>query len=644
MSAGDADRAGTGGPRIPPRAPREPGGTRCSRSLLPARPRPHARPFDSRRRRVSRRASAERPLRTEVAARRTCRSGRTTSSPSSPASTSSPRSSTTRRGASSFATPSTGTASTRCVDFGGIRIEDDVRVTADGSEVLTRGHTEDRRPPSSRCVERRCPRDTSPCEHITLTDVARQPRPGMVVPAALSFTPDGSGVTYLFSEEGNLVRSLWRYDIATGERTVLAGPPPASTSRGQAVSRRGAPARACAPARARCDELPVGEAARIRRCCSVPAGGKLYAVGGVLFAARAGWHRRRHRPAPLARRSQRCLRSRRGALRRHACGRRSAAAHHWRRGRADQRPRRVHRPGGARPRSGLLVERRRHAHRVHPRRQPSHPLTTPSCTRATPRWRSSTTATRSPARPTRFSTRSRRCRVGRQRMDGPRRDRDIYIARVRLAAGRRADGQILSRDQKSSALLRSILPPARRQRSSTSAASRGSTSTTILASSSRARFFAAAKAPAFRHLYLHEPTAANGAMLTSGEWVVTQLSGLDEERRLAYFAATQRFRPRAPPLRRLARRRTDSKADHGAGLARRGRRARTAIALHRCLERRVTRPSCRAARHRRRGRSRAVRERGRDGRGARAAPAGVRAGAQQRRDTAPRRRSTAARR
>ena len=71
---------------------------------------------------------------------------------------------------------------------------------------------------------------TGPFSQLTLAQVAAYPRPGMAVPSALRFTPDGAAVTYLFSEEGSLVRSLWRADLTTGARAVLAGPPPASTS------------------------------------------------------------------------------------------------------------------------------------------------------------------------------------------------------------------------------------------------------------------------------------------------------------------------------------------------------------------------------------------------------------------------------
>jgi len=71
---------------------------------------------------------------------------------------------------------------------------------------------------------------TRPFEQLSIEQVARFPRPGTVVPGRIGFTPDSKAVTYLFSAEGNLVRSLWRYDIATGERTILAGPPEATTT------------------------------------------------------------------------------------------------------------------------------------------------------------------------------------------------------------------------------------------------------------------------------------------------------------------------------------------------------------------------------------------------------------------------------
>jgi dipeptidyl-peptidase-4 len=66
-----------------------------------------------------------------------------------------------------------------------------------------------------------------PYDVISIEQVASFPRPGMTAPGGVSFTPDSQGLCYLMSAEGNLALSLWRYDIATGARTVLAGPPPA---------------------------------------------------------------------------------------------------------------------------------------------------------------------------------------------------------------------------------------------------------------------------------------------------------------------------------------------------------------------------------------------------------------------------------
>ena len=40
----------------------------------------------------------------------------------------------------------------------------------------------------------------------------------------VGFTPDSSAVTWLHAADGGLVRSLWRIDVESGERSVIAGP------------------------------------------------------------------------------------------------------------------------------------------------------------------------------------------------------------------------------------------------------------------------------------------------------------------------------------------------------------------------------------------------------------------------------------
>ncbi|MGB4861943.1 MAG: S9 family peptidase [Tepidiformaceae bacterium] len=116
---------------------------------------------------------------------------------------------------------------------------------------------------------------TKPFEALTFAQVASFPRPGTVVPARLGFTPDGHAVTYLYSEEGSLVRSLWRFDIATGDKGVLAGPPPASTNEA-ALSREEELRRE----RARLRELGVTDyqfaSKSEQQVLLVPGGGKLW--------------------------------------------------------------------------------------------------------------------------------------------------------------------------------------------------------------------------------------------------------------------------------------------------------------------------------------------------------------------------------
>jgi dipeptidyl-peptidase-4 len=71
---------------------------------------------------------------------------------------------------------------------------------------------------------------------LTLDDVARRPELGMDVPRKAVFAPDGRSITYLRSRDGTLVRSLWRHDPVSGERSVLVDPLP-ETTREETLSR-----------------------------------------------------------------------------------------------------------------------------------------------------------------------------------------------------------------------------------------------------------------------------------------------------------------------------------------------------------------------------------------------------------------------
>ena len=64
---------------------------------------------------------------------------------------------------------------------------------------------------------------------LTADDLGRLPEPGMDVPGGAAFAPDGQSITYLFSADGSLVRSLWRHDLSTGLRSVIAAPTAATT-------------------------------------------------------------------------------------------------------------------------------------------------------------------------------------------------------------------------------------------------------------------------------------------------------------------------------------------------------------------------------------------------------------------------------
>jgi len=79
-------------------------------------------------------------------------------------------------------------------------------------------------------------------EVLTPARVARIPAPGGNAPVQVKFSPDGWLVTFLYSEEGTLVRELWAFDPQTGKRELLLRPPgegvtDANVSREEALRR-----------------------------------------------------------------------------------------------------------------------------------------------------------------------------------------------------------------------------------------------------------------------------------------------------------------------------------------------------------------------------------------------------------------------
>ncbi|HEV2013308.1 MAG TPA: DPP IV N-terminal domain-containing protein [Candidatus Dormibacteraeota bacterium] len=66
---------------------------------------------------------------------------------------------------------------------------------------------------------------TAERSQLTPELVARFPRPGMAIPGRIRYSPDAKFVTYLFSERGDLVRDLWRLDLASGRKEHWLSPP-----------------------------------------------------------------------------------------------------------------------------------------------------------------------------------------------------------------------------------------------------------------------------------------------------------------------------------------------------------------------------------------------------------------------------------
>jgi dipeptidyl-peptidase-4 len=112
---------------------------------------------------------------------------------------------------------------------------------------------------------------------LTLDEVAHRPEPGMAVPGKAAFAPDGRSITYLHSADGSFVRSLWRHDLESGQRTEIAIPRP-ETTREETLSRADQLERE----RTRIDELGVTS---FSWASDAPAPTLLVPMSGRLFVA-----------------------------------------------------------------------------------------------------------------------------------------------------------------------------------------------------------------------------------------------------------------------------------------------------------------------------------------------------------------------
>ena len=65
---------------------------------------------------------------------------------------------------------------------------------------------------------------------LTIEDVATLPFPGTAVPTNFTFAPDSNNIAYLYSEESSLVRQLFIHDPETGQRRQLVLPPNEGTT------------------------------------------------------------------------------------------------------------------------------------------------------------------------------------------------------------------------------------------------------------------------------------------------------------------------------------------------------------------------------------------------------------------------------
>lgn len=63
------------------------------------------------------------------------------------------------------------------------------------------------------------------CTLFPVEEIVQYPLPGYVVPTSITFSPDDSIVTYLFSPDHTLNRKVFAFDLKTGKQELFFSPP-----------------------------------------------------------------------------------------------------------------------------------------------------------------------------------------------------------------------------------------------------------------------------------------------------------------------------------------------------------------------------------------------------------------------------------
>jgi dipeptidyl-peptidase-4 len=63
------------------------------------------------------------------------------------------------------------------------------------------------------------------CTFFPVEEIVQHPLPGYVAPTSISFSPDDSIITYLFSPDQTLNRKVFSFDLKTGKQELFFSPP-----------------------------------------------------------------------------------------------------------------------------------------------------------------------------------------------------------------------------------------------------------------------------------------------------------------------------------------------------------------------------------------------------------------------------------